>query len=46
MTQNIPPDGHRYKAAAMEGIQIDDSNLYIAWCKKCRVEIDAFTPDF
>ena len=32
--------------AAMADIQIDDNNLYQAWCDRCSVVIDSFTPDF
>ena len=32
--------------AAMADIQIDDNNLYQAWCDRCSVVIDLFTPDF
>ena len=32
--------------AAMADIQMDDNDLYQAWCDKCRVVVDSLTPDF
>ena len=32
--------------AAMADIQMDDNDLYQAWCDKCSVVVDSFTPDF
>ena len=32
--------------AAMADVKIDDNDLYLAWCDKCQVVVDSFTPDF